>query len=220
MQWWREIRQKTPQPQPSHQQGSWSQRIPTQRQKGHACHSWALNSFRTCSGNIPPFSWWARVTMQGCSDRIADRAHAWQFDMTLSAYIGAVEEVEPGVCRILPTYHCAPAGFLNSDPPAPPHTYAHSWRGLGGDAVSINFLCFYFPSDYFSMFVLKSCHLPPSVFLFYHNIRFSLLSFINSACFHHSIPTNQASQINLIHLKSFIFRQWAAECEHINTAWC
>lgn len=41
---------------PSHQLSSWIQRIPTRQQKGHACHSWAMKSFRTCSGKIP-FSW-------------------------------------------------------------------------------------------------------------------------------------------------------------------
>lgn len=113
-----------------------------------------------------PFSWWAHVTMQRGSDHIAEWTCARQFDMTLSACIVAVEEVEPGVCRILLTYPCSPAGFLHTHPPAPPHTYAHSCYGLGGDKVCTNPRCFHFPSNHFSMFPLKSCH--PSLTLFLH----------------------------------------------------
>lgn len=42
--------------------------------------------------------------MQKCSDLTVERTCPRQFDITLSAYIVAVEEVEPGVCRILFTY--------------------------------------------------------------------------------------------------------------------
>ena len=54
--------------------------------------------------------------MQKCSDLTARRACSRQFDMTLSAYIVAVEEAEPGACRIPLTYPSSPAGFLHIDP--------------------------------------------------------------------------------------------------------
>lgn len=64
-----------------------------------------------------------------CSDLTMGRTCSRQFDMTLSAYIVAVEELEPGACRKLCTYPSSPAGFLHIDPQHQ-HTHTHIYTQL------------------------------------------------------------------------------------------